>query len=155
VILYRQVAGAKISLTEFEFQIPVAPGFAGKHGLVSWTAKGKFTVSIRYIWDGASGPTFDTDDTVQASLGHDVGYELMAAGILSSDIFKPVFDLWFYEQLIKDGMIQFRAFAWYKAVKVLGVPVLGANDRIRRAPIPFPPEPPVMWSPFPGYVIRR
>jgi hypothetical protein len=155
VILYRQIAGAKLLLTEFVFQLSAGPGFSGKHGLISFDAKGKFTVSPGYIWDGASGPTIDTSDTVQASLGHDIGYELMGAGIISSDKFKQAFDYWFYEQLIKDGMIQYRAFAWYKAVQVFGVPMIGANDKIRRAPIPFPPDPPIMWSPFPGYVIRR
>jgi len=30
-----------------------------------------------YAWDGASGPTYDTSDTMTPSLVHDVGYQLM------------------------------------------------------------------------------
>ena len=40
------------------------------------------TVRKGYAWDGASGPTIDTDNTIKASLIHDVLYQAIREGVL-------------------------------------------------------------------------
>lgn len=40
------------------------------------------TISRGYVWDGASGPVFDTKSIMIASLVHDVCYQLMRLGQL-------------------------------------------------------------------------
>lgn len=149
-VLYRDIAGAKQLCSEFHFKLPVAPGYAGKAGFISFDAAGRVTVQVGYVWDGASGPTIDTPDSVCAALGHDVMYELMALGLLPVYVFKGPADLWFYERLRADGMPALRAWYWYKAVYVLGVPGRGNDQVIKRAPVPFPTTRPVLY-PVPGY----
>lgn len=153
--LYREIGGAKQLCTEFRFQLTTAPGYAGKAGFISFDKKGRVTVQPGYVWDGASGPTFDTPDSVCASLLHDATYELMRLCLLPSYVYKPEADLLFYERLITDGMLQYRAWAWYIAVRQFGGrSVLPESQTpILRAPIPFESQKPKITSPVPGYYI--
>jgi hypothetical protein len=150
-VLYRNVAGAKQLCSEFRFQLDRKPGYKGERGFIKFDSAGRVTVSPGYTWDGASGPTIDMSDSVCAALGHDVQYELMAAGILPVFVYKDVADLWFYNRLRHDGMESFRAWAWYKAVKTFGVPGMGDDDIIHRAPVPFPAGQSRVFTPIPGY----
>ncbi|MGJ0509076.1 MAG: hypothetical protein ACR652_18535 [Methylocystis sp.] len=149
-VLYRDIAGAKQLCSTFRFKLSVAPGYAGKAGFIEFDAAGRVTVSPGYVWDGASGPTIDTLDSVCAALGHDVMYELMSLGFLPVFVYKNVADIWFYERLQADGMPQLRAWYWYKAVYVFGVPGLSDDQIVKRAPVPFDIRRP-QWSPVPGY----
>jgi hypothetical protein len=58
---------------------------------------------------------------------------------LLSSAYKREADQWFYLRLRQDGMIDFRALAWYKAVQLFGIPKYSA-DRFKSAPIPFESE---------------
>jgi hypothetical protein len=136
-VLYRNIAGAKQTCSEFKFTLPVKPGYSGDYGLVKFDPDGHVTVAIGFIWNGASGPTIDTSDTVCASLGHDVMYWLMQEFILPAAMYKQPADLWFYERLRTDGMPDLRAWYWYRAVMKFGVPKRGPDDVIHRAPIPY------------------
>ena len=68
-----------------------------------------------YAWDGPSGPTIDTPDSLRASLEHDAMYQLMRLGELDRSFRKAV-DKRFYTVLKEDGMGWFRRFMWYRAV---------------------------------------
>ena len=50
---------------------------------------GWMLVKRGYAWDGPSGPTWDTDDTMTASLFHDAAYQLMRMKLL-----KPAWREW-------------------------------------------------------------
>jgi hypothetical protein len=151
--LYREIGGAKQLCSEFRFQLPVAPGYAGRSGFISFDKEGRVTVAPGYVWDGASGPTIDTPDTVCGSLGHDVMYELMRLGKLSNFIYKPVADLWHYNRLRIDGMPDFRAWAWYRAVQAFGGKSTDPENQqdIKRAPIPFPSSTRIKVDLVPGH----
>ena len=43
---------------------------------------GVIVIDEGYEWDGASGPTIDTDDTMDGSLVHDILYQLIREGKL-------------------------------------------------------------------------
>ena len=43
---------------------------------------GWMLVKKGYAWDGPSGPTWDTDDTMTPSLFHDAAYQLMRMKLL-------------------------------------------------------------------------
>jgi hypothetical protein len=152
-VLYRTIAGAKLLCSDFHFTMQIAPGYAGECGFISFDAKGRVTVKAGYVWDGASGPTIDTPDSVCAALGHDCMYELMGRSLLPVYVYKNVADLWFYDRLRLDGMVDFRAWYWYKAVYVFGVPGMSKYDQIKRAPIPFPVVGAPSFSPLPGHLI--
>lgn len=154
-VLYRNIADAKQLCSRFTFKAADpkgnGPGYAGRLGFISFTADGYFTIDPGYCWDGASGPTLDTPDTVCAALGHDCLYELMDSGKLAVHIWKDIADLWFYKRLQADGMLQYRAWAWFRAVTTFGKPGYSDDDVIHRAPVPFPVDGPKKLSAIPGY----
>jgi hypothetical protein len=145
-VMYADIGGdgCKQLHSDFYFEIP-EPKYSGEYGFISFDRFGQVRVKSGFVWDGASGPTFDTIDTVCASLGHDVLYKLMGQRLLPVNDtkklkgYKDFADKWFYDRLIKDGTLQFRAFAWFKAVQLFGVPSQ-SMDNIKRAPKPFVKE---------------
>jgi len=74
-----------------------------------------------YAWDDASGPTWDTDSTLRASLIHDACYQLIRLGVLSRSA-KSAVDRWFHDLLLEDGMNRLRAWYWLKGVQWFGRP---------------------------------
>lgn len=81
------------------------------------------TLSIRegYAWDGPSGPTIDTSDSMRGSLIHDALYQLMREGHLSLDL-RVVADEILREVCITDGMLKARADAWFIGVRCFADP---------------------------------
>ena len=73
-----------------------------------------------YSWDGASGPTIDTKNSMRASLWHDALYQLIRLGVLRMDIHKPLADVLLKELCLLDGMANWRANLWYWAVRKFG-----------------------------------
>lgn len=104
------------------------------HQYFSLSASGLLTIKVGYAWDGASGPTIDTDDSMRGSLIHDVGYQMIGAGLLPME-YRLKFDEEFLSILIEDGMNDFRAHAWYKAVRAFGRGPASKGERpLRKSP---------------------
>lgn len=76
---------------------------------------GKLTTRSGYAWDGASGPTLDTPDSMRGSLVHDVLYQLMRMGLLPQSL-RAYADKLLEDICIEDGMPEFRADYWHFAV---------------------------------------
>jgi len=72
-----------------------------------------------YLWDGASGPTFDTPSTFIAALGHDALYELMRNARLPQS-YKHLVDNWFKQALRDGGMNEFRVWIFFNGVRFFG-----------------------------------
>ena len=72
-----------------------------------------------YAWDGASGPVFNTRNTLKASLIHDVLCQGMRIGIIE-DTYRKSADKELRDQMIKSGVIKIRAWIWYFAVRIFG-----------------------------------
>lgn len=79
-----------------------------------------------YRWDGASGPTIDTEDSMLASLVHDGLYQLMRNRKLDIG-FRKLADQAFNRMLKEGGMPWWRRGYWYAAVRIAG------GRRIRKA----------------------
>lgn len=91
--------------------------------------RGMLTAKSGYAWDGASGPTIDTRNSMRGSLFHDVGYQMMREKIIPLE-YKDYFDAVFYHLLINSGMSKLRAWIWYNAVRDFGKSsTLPENDR--------------------------
>jgi hypothetical protein len=91
-----------------------------------------------YAWDGASGPTLDTRNSMRASLVHDSLWQLIAAGELGEG-YRASADKEFHSILKEDGMDRFRAKLWYWAVSKLGrkwVQTFGRKPKLLVAPKP-------------------
>jgi hypothetical protein len=90
---------------------------------------GRLTAKRGYAWDGASGPTIDTKNSIRASLAHDMGYQLMRESLLPTSC-RPYFDSLFYQVLRHDGMCGVRAWIWRRCVEKFAIgSCLAENDR--------------------------
>ena len=79
---------------------------------------GNLKIEIGYAWDGASGPTFDTDSSMIPSLVHDVFCQMMRDKLISYDKWQDSVNEFFYEHCIACGMCPGRAKLWYKGVEL-------------------------------------
>jgi len=94
----------------------------------SLTPKGILTVNKKYCWDGASGPTFDTSDSMRGSLFHDVLYQMLREGQLldgkyvpaEHDRLRKIADQIIYRLCRADGMPWIRAQLWYWGIRWKG-----------------------------------
>lgn len=102
----------KVDLTPFP--LPVNLPF------IRFTHAGELVIKKGYAWDGASGPTFDTLNTMRGSLVHDALYQLMREGCLDPDVYKDQADRLLQKILCEDGMSSIRAWMWYQGVKIGG-----------------------------------
>lgn len=96
---------------------------------------GLLIVRRGYAWDGPSGPTVDTLDSLRGSLVHDALYQLMREEFLSRD-YRERADQLLLECLIADGMLPIRAAAWFAAVRLAAG---SAADPANAAPILIAP----------------
>lgn len=72
-----------------------------------------------YAWDGASGPTVDTQNSMRATLLHDVLYQAMREGHLPKR-YRRKADAKFRRILKTDGMEFLRRWAWWYGVRLFG-----------------------------------
>lgn len=102
--------------------------FLGVHGDV-------LTIENGYAWDGASGPTWDSKSSMRASLVHDALYQLMRVGVLPESA-RWYADETLYVLCVEDGMFKPRAWAWYKAVRLMAGKAArnGTERAIQEAP---------------------
>ena len=121
----------KYQLTEpFFFKTSVFPLKDIEDGFLLLETKGFLTVLAGYAWDGASGPTIDTRNSMRAGLVHDALYQLMREELLPQSRRKEV-DWEFYRLLRKDGMSWLRAGIWYRAVRRLAKPFAQPDHRAK------------------------
>lgn len=72
-----------------------------------------------YAWDGCSGPTWDDKTNYRGGLVHDMGYQLIGAGLLPMELRGP-FDEELRKICLANGMWSFRADYYYHAVRMFG-----------------------------------
>ena len=77
---------------------------------------GTLTVRKGYAWDGPSGPTFDTANSMRGSLGHDALYQLMRQGHLAQP-YRMAADSALSRWLEQDGMWNPRRWYWMRGVR--------------------------------------
>lgn len=99
---------------------------------------GRLTVGSAYAWDGPSGPTIDTLNSMRSSLEHDALYQLMRMNLLP-----PEYRLKADERMrvvcLEDGMSEFRADYWYRSLRAWGDDA--ADPSNRKEVIVAPPVP--------------
>lgn len=89
-----------------------------------------------YAWDGASGPTYDSKDSMRGSLYHDGAYQLVRMGLLVAEM-REAIDKMFHRVCVEDGMFAPRAWLWYHAVRIFAKP---ATDPAAESPDVCAPE---------------
>ena len=80
--------------------------------LIALPGDGSLLIRAGYAWNGASGPTLDTDDTMEPSLVHDALYQLMREWCLPQSARKAA-DKLMRQMLKQQGMPYLRRWYWY------------------------------------------
>ena len=113
MIKYR--SGFKYQLAEdYEIKTELV-GYTIDTEFIKLTPIGMLVIRSGYAWDGASGPTIDTQDSMRGSLVHDALYQLMRQELLPQEE-RDYADRLLAEICIQDGMSKFRANSWLFAV---------------------------------------
>ena len=129
-------SGYKYQLAEdYIVQTSIMPAKSISTRFVDLDTTGLLTMKSGYAWDGCSGPTLDTKDTMRGGGVHDALYGLIRADKLSQSIRKDV-DMEFHRIIREDGMWKFRAWYYYQAVRKFGLSASSAENRkkIHEAP---------------------
>ena len=83
---------------------------------------GTLTVLAGFMWDGASGPTIDSQATRRAALFHDALYSLIRKGLIPQE-YKVDADKLLRDLMLEDKQTPFgffRAWYYYAGVRVFG-----------------------------------
>ena len=86
---------------------------------VSLDKIGNLLIRKGYAWDGASGPTWDTLNSMIGSLVHDVLYQLIRLNKINP-AYKDYADQILHDLCTEDGMYAWRADYWRWAVLNFG-----------------------------------
>lgn len=120
---------------DFEIHTPIT-GEAIDDQFFTLYRDGFLRVRKGFAWDGASGPTLDTKNSMSASLVHDVLCIMMRDRRLSYARWQDITNLFFEEMCIRAGMWRWRSRLWYLAVEFAdaGNPNQGPDRLIQLAP---------------------
>lgn len=114
------IKGYKNQLTDSAFY---ASGIAiPKRVVHEWFViekNGDIFIKAGYAWNGASGPTIDTQKTYRLSLFHDVWYQATRLGLLPQS-FRKRGDTMLYRIGVEDGMWKIRVWYWFQGVRFAG-----------------------------------
>lgn len=80
------------------------------------TADGWCHIKKGYAWDGPSGPTLDTKDSLRASAIHDCYCQAAKDRLIDYDTFSPQYHQVFKDICLEDEMCSPRAWVWHHAV---------------------------------------
>jgi len=91
-------------------------GFQCKTKYITLHSNGWLEILEGYCYDGPSGPTIDTDDSLRGALCHDALYELMRKELLPQSC-RKLADRELWRILREDDMDKYRANVWYYSVR--------------------------------------
>lgn len=117
-IYYKKVL-YKYQLAERFVDIIDIKGYDIKTDFISLNPQGVLIAEKNYAWDGPSGPTIDTPNSIRGSLVHDILYQLIELQLIA-EINKKYGDKLLRAYCRKDGMSWVRAWYWYWTVKKFG-----------------------------------
>jgi hypothetical protein len=108
--------------------MPFLPPMDIRTEFVDFFADGTLVIREGFNFS-ANWPAINTEDSRRGAAEHDALYWLMKLDLLDRRVYREKVDLRLYEVLREDGMVDFRAWYWYKAVRV------GGDDALNS---PFP-----------------
>lgn len=120
----------------YKQQISIRPKSSIKTEFIDLDVNGNLLVKNGYAWDGPSGPVIDTEENMRASLVHDALYQLMRNRELSTRTHRKAADQLFKDMCKEDGVSNFRASAYYEALRKFGKPAASPQNKkkVHRAP---------------------
>lgn len=110
----------------------IMTGIIPPDGTVEWISQSSKIVRIRldetglltifadYCWDGASGPTIDSEDNMRGGLVHDSLYQILRAKLIPMKPNKEIADRLLVQCCRENGMGEFRGNYYYQGVHLFG-----------------------------------
>ncbi len=136
--MIRYTEGWKYRLEEdYTIQTPVKPDFTiANSPYYVLTPDGMLYIREGFSWDGASGPTLDTQSSMRPSLVHDAFCQMMKDRKLDYKKWSPVVHKFFKDLCIEDGMSPLRAWIWHQGVIIGqgGNPDIPTDNPVKTAP---------------------
>lgn len=118
-MFYTKIHKYKYELNTAEVLQTNIVGYRIDHIFFRLSKSGLLLIHSGYKWDGVSGPTIDTKNTMLAGLVHDALYQAIRLKLLPLSV-KADIDILYKELLIKKGVTRFRAGCHYWAVRLFG-----------------------------------
>jgi len=120
----------------YEITTSITPKTNIKTDYIELDIDGILLVKQGYAWDGPSGPVKDTEENMHGSLVHDALYQLMRNNELSSRTHRKAADQLFKDLCKTDGVSNFLASIYYKALRKMGKPAASPQNKkkVHRAP---------------------
>ena len=120
----------------YKIAIEIRPKENIESEFINLDTEGNLLIKQGYAWDGPSGPVVDTEENMRASLVHDALYQLIRNGALSSRTYRKPADKIFKRLCKEDGVSNFRASAYYNALRKFGKPAASPQNKkkVHRAP---------------------
>ena len=81
---------------------------------------GLMKIQKGFVWDGPSGPTYDSPDSMRGALVHDVLYSMIRSGLNIGVFTRKDADKELHRLLVEDGMWRWRAWFWYISLRAFG-----------------------------------
>jgi hypothetical protein len=104
---------------DFHIKLDVVPTWYINLQFITMDTNGDTVIRQGYAWNGASGPTWDTLNSMIGSLVHDVLYQLIRLGLIDRN-YKEYADKVLHDLCTEDGMYSWRADYWRWAVLKFG-----------------------------------
>ena len=108
-----------VTSRDYHIQLDIIPFELIKLPYITMDMMGKTLIRAGYPWNGASGPTWDTLNSMIGSLVHDVIYQLIRLGLIDKK-YKKYGDDVLHDLCTDDGMFAKRADYWRWAVLKFG-----------------------------------
>jgi len=105
---------------QFHIKTLIKPVKPFKLEFLEMDDKGNLWIYAGYAWNGASGPTWDTLNSIIGSLVHDAFYQMIRLGLVDL-MYKESADILLHDLCTQDGMFEWRADYWEWAVKTCGM----------------------------------
>ena len=120
----------KYQLAEgYKITISIKPKFDIQTDFIDLDVNGTLLVKAGYAWDGPSGPVKDTKENMRAYLVHDALYQLMRNDKIKSRTHRKAADQEFKDICKADGVSNFTASLYYKALRKFGKPAASPENK--------------------------
>lgn len=103
---------------DYEHQTDIL-GCDVKTEYIDLNPNGLLKIRAKWLYNGPSGPTYDSKDSMRGSAVHDALYYFMQMGLIEMK-YRHYADKLLHEILLEDGMSPFLAGIWYTGVRVAG-----------------------------------
>lgn len=138
LIRYRKLSGYKYELLETYFQdTGIRPAEYIVTRFIYLDPSGTLAIKGGYAWDGPSGPTIDTRNSLRASLVHDALYQLMREGFLGQEHRQRADEI-LRDTAAEDGMPKWRSSLWYYAVRLAAGRNAARSERVENPELVAP-----------------